>query len=243
MAFKIGSLVDTIAHGTLNEVLGLGRSTDGMSRPNKFEVTLFPPTGFAGNKGSTGNNKAPGIMGLLKGSGNVRSVGLRCEGIELPGRTLDTSPQTNLYGPERDMVTGYTYADVTATFQCSSDMRERQYFETWQEMAFNDETWSINYYDNYVGRVHIHTLDEQNNKKFGIELVDCFPKTIGAQALSYGTNNSYQTLSVTFNFRYWKNLEDEVTKTQSLSSRIAERAVNAVTRKITSQIPSVLRRL
>ena len=243
MAFKIGSLVDTIAHGTLNEVLGLGRSTDGMSRPNKFEVTLFPPTGFAGNKGSTGNNKAPGIMGLLKGSGNVRSVGLRCEGIELPGRTLDTSPQTNLYGPERDMVTGYTYADVTATFQCSSDMRERQYFETWQEMAFNDETWSIQYYDNYRGKVYIHTLDEQNNKKFGIELVEAFPKAIGQQALAYGQGNNYQTLSVTFSYRYWKNLTDEANLPKPLLDRIAERAVNTVTRRITSQIPSVLRRL
>jgi len=243
MAFKIGSLIDTVAYGTLNEILGMGRSKDGMSRPNKFEVTLFPPSGFEGNKGSTGNNKAPGIMGLLRGADKVRSVGLRCEGIELPGRTLDTSPQQNLYGPERDLVTGYTYADVTATFQCSSDMRERQYFETWQEMAFNDENWSIQYYDNYRGKVYIHTLDEQNNKRFGIELVDCFPKTIGAQPLSYTTPNSYQTLTVTFNYRYWKNLEDETTKTQSLSSRIAERAVNTVTRKLTSQIPSVLRRL
>ncbi len=243
MAFKFGSLIDTIAYGALDEFLGMGHSDDGMSRPNKYEVTLFPPSGFRGNKSGTGNNKAAGLMSLLKGNGNVRSVGLRCESIELPGRTLDTTPQGNLYGPERDMVTGYTYADVTASFQCSSDMRERQYFETWQEMAFNDETWSINYYDNYVGKVHIHTLDEQNNKKFGIELTGCFPKTIGAQSLGYTSNNTYQTLSVTFNFRYWRNLEDETTQTQSLSSRIAERAVNTVTRRITSQIPSVLRRL
>ena len=40
MAKGFGGLVDTLAYGTLNEFLGMGRSRDGISRPNRYEVTI-----------------------------------------------------------------------------------------------------------------------------------------------------------------------------------------------------------
>jgi hypothetical protein len=240
--FNLGGLVDAVAYGALNEVLGMGRSDNGVSRPNKYEVTLYPPTGNAGTK-STGSNIFSKIMGEILGDGTVRATGLKCESISLPGRTLDTTPDTNIYGPERNVVTGYSYGDVTGVFQCSSDMREKKYFETWQRLAYNPQTWAIGYYNDYVGSIDIHTLDEQNNKKYGVQLVECFPKSIAEQALSYTTPNSYQTIGCTFTYRYWKNLTDEANLPKSLLERIAESAVNTVTRRITSQIPSVLRRL
>jgi len=85
-------------------------------------------------------------------------------------------------------------------------------------------------------------MDEQNNKRYGIKLVECFPKSIGAQQLSYA-GAGYMTVAITFSYRYWKNLTDEANLPKPLLDRIAERAVNTVTRRITSQIPSVLRRL
>ena len=243
MAKGFGGLVETLAYGTLNEFLGMGRSSDGISRPNKYEVTLFPPTGSKGVGAGRSNNIFTSIMGELLGDGTVRATGLKCESIAFPARNLDTTPDTNIYGPERNVVTGYTYGDVTGVFQCSSDMREKKYFETWQRLAYNPQTWAIGYYNDYVGSIDIHTLDEQNNKKYGVQLVECFPKSIAEQALSYTTPNSYQTVSVTFSFRYWKNLTDEAKLERPLLDRIAESAVNTVTRRITSQIPSVLRRL
>tara|TARA_R110001592_G_scaffold305889_2_gene578685 strand:- start:965 stop:1333 length:369 start_codon:yes stop_codon:yes gene_type:complete len=122
-------------------------------------------------------------------------------------------------------------------------MKEKKYIETWQRLAFNTQNWSMGYYNDYVGSVQIHSLDEQDNKVYGVELVEAFPKAIGQQALAYGQGNNYQTLSVTFSYRYWKNLTDEANLPKPLLDRIAERAVNTVTRRITSQIPSVLRRL
>ena len=56
MAKGFGGLIDTLAYGTLNEFLGMGRSKDGISRPNKYEVTLFPPTGNRGSGGSQNSN-------------------------------------------------------------------------------------------------------------------------------------------------------------------------------------------
>jgi len=243
MAKGFGGLVDTLAYGTLNEFLGMGRSKDGISRPNKYEVTLFPPTGNRGSGGSQNSNIFSSIMGELLGNGTVRATGLKCESISMPGRNIDTTDDTNIYGPNRKVATGYSFADINATFQCSSDMKEKKYLEVWQKLAFNTQTWAMGYYDDYVGTVHIHTLDEQNEKRYGVELVEVYPKTIEAQSLGYGTLNSYQTISCTFTYRYWKNLTDEANLPKPLIDRIAESAVNTVTRKLTSQIPSVLRRL
>jgi hypothetical protein len=242
MPTGFGGLIDALAYGTLNEILGMGRSSDGISRPNRYEVTLLPPTGSRGSPG-IGNNIFTKIMGEMLGDGTVRATGLKCESISMPGRNIETTPDTNIYGPERNIATGFTFADVTATFQCSSDMKEKKYLETWQRLAYNPQTWAMGYYNDYVGTIQIHTLDEQNNKRYGVELVEAYPKTIEAQALSYTTPDSYQTIGCTFTYRYWKNLTDEANLPKSLLERIAESAVNTVTRKITSQIPSVLRRL
>ena len=239
--FNFGGLVDAVAYGALDEILGMGRSNDGIAKPNRYEVTLFPPSGQQGSRGQSSNIFSK-IMGEILGDGTVRATGLKCEGIELPGRTIDTTPDTNIYGPERNIATGYTFADITGTFQLSSDLKEKKYFETWQRLCYNPQTFAMGYYDDYIGSVDIHTMDEQNKKRYGVKLVECFPKSIGAQQLSYA-GTGYLTCAVTFSYRYWKNLTDEADLPKPLLDRIAERAVNTVTRRITSQIPSVLRRL
>ena len=243
MAKGFGGLVDAIAYGTLNEILGLGRSDDGISIPNRYEVTLFPPTGSRGTGASNNTNVFTSIMGELLGNGTVRATGLKCESIDMPGRNINTMEDTNIYGPERQIATGFSFADINATFQCSSDMKEKKYLEVWQKLAYNIQTWAIQYYDDYTGKVQIHTLDEQNNRRYGVELVEAYPKNISSQSLSYTTTDTYQTISCTFGYRYWKNLTDEADLPKPLLDRIAESAVNTVTRRVTSQIPSVLRRL
>ena len=149
----------------------------------------------------------------------------------------------NIYGPEREIATGYSFADINAVFQCSSDMREKKYWETWQRLTFNPTTFDLGYYADYIGTVDIHTLDEQNKRRYGVRLIEAWPKSIGAQQLSYGTNDSYQTIDVTIAYRYWINLTDEPTTPKSLGTRIAERAINTVERRISSQIPSVISKL
>ena len=240
--FNTNGLTDALAYGTLNEILGLGNGTDGMSRKNRYEVTLYPPTGARGSRGNT-TNVFSKIMGDLLGDGTVRATGLRCENISMPGRNMDSTPDTNIYGPEREIVTGYSFGDINATFQCSSDMREKKYWETWQRLTFNPKTFDIGYYNDYVGTIDIHTLDEQENRRYGCRLVEAWPKTIAAQSLGYADNNTYQTIDVTIAYRYWVNLTDEPSSPKSLGTRIVERVANTVERRINANIPSVLRRL
>ena len=77
MATGFGGLVDAVAFGALNEVLGEIRGKDGISRPHRYEVTLYPPTGSAGSTG-LGSNVFSKIMGEALGDGTVRATGLKC---------------------------------------------------------------------------------------------------------------------------------------------------------------------
>ena len=132
---------------------------------------------------------------------------------------------------------GYSYAPINATFQCASDMREKTYFETWQRLAYNPQTWSMGYYHDYVGTVQIYQLDENNKRRYGVELVEAFPKTIAEQALSYDATNQINKVSITFSYRYWKNLTDEADLPKPLQDRIANILVNTVERRLLSNLP------
>ena len=225
----------------LNEILGEYRTNEGFSRPSRYEILLLPPTGVRGSASNGGDvtNIFSKVMGEALGNGTVRSTSLRCEAISFPGRNLDTTPDTNIYGPTREIVDGYSYAPINATFQCASDMREKLYFETWQRLAYNVQTWAMNYYEDYVGSIQIFQLDEQNNKTYGVELIEAFPKTIAEQALSYTATTEIHKIGVTFSYRYWKNLNDEADLPKPISNRVA----NTAERILNRNIPRVFNRL
>ena len=243
MAFNLGKRLEGTAYGVLNEVLAGFHSKDGYARANRYEVMLNAPTGEKGTGKADLQNIFSKVMQAAKGDGTVRKTGLRCESISFPGRNLDTTPDTNIYGPTREIVSGFSFAEITGTFVCSSDMREKLFFETWQRLAFDPQSWALGYYDDYVGSIDIHQLDENDNKRYGVQLIEAFPKTIAEQSLGYGSNDTLHKISVTFSYRYWKNLTDEADLPKSLQSRITEVLIDSVERNVRAQIPKVLSRL
>ena len=164
-------------------------SHHGYATPNRFEVLITPPKAFDTAE-------------------TARRISLRCETINLPGRNLNSSPDTLVYGPTREIVDGITYAeDITMTFHASSGMDERVFFEEWQEVAFDKKTWNMRYYEEYVSTVEIYLLDRQDKKRYGIKLIEAFPKTIGPTQLSQAANNEIIKTTVSFSFRYWETLD------------------------------------
>ena len=234
MAF--GNAVTGAAFGVLNELLGLMRSSDGIAKPARYETIFFPPSGGSQNPFASQINQ-------MRGNGTARNVSLKCENISMPGRNIDTAPDTNIYGPTREIAQGFSFADIDATFQLSSDLKEKNFFDTWQRLSFNPDTWSMGYYDDYTGALEIHQLDQQDRRRYGVQLIECFPKNIAEQSLSSGQASDVQKISVTFSYRYWKNLTDEADLPIPLRDRIEEVVVNSAERQIRAAIPRVLSRL
>ena len=235
--FNLGSFLEAAAYAGLDEIFATFRSDDGFARPSRYEVFFFPPV----SRSQT--NIFAQLMGENVANQTARKTALRCQSFEFPGRNLDTMEDTNIFGPVRNVVSGYSYGDVTAVFQCSSDMKEKRFFETWQRLAYNPQTWAMQYYNDYVGSIKLFQLDETDRQRYGVELVECFPKTIAAQSVDYSTVNAIQTVSVTFSYRYWKDLVDEADIPRPLTERVADAVLNTVESKITSAIPKVLRKL
>ena len=122
-------------------------------------------------------------------------------------------------------------------------MKEKKLFESWQRLAYNPQTWSMGYYDNYTGAIQINQLDEQNRIRYGVQCVECFPKDITQQALSYAAATSIHKISVTFVYRYWKATDDEADLPKPLQERIADTLLNTVERQISASLPKVISKL
>ena len=132
---------------------------------------------------------------------------------------------------------------MSARFQCSSDLREKEFFENWQKASFNANTWAMQFYHDYIGEIQIYLLDEKDNRRYGVKIWECFPKNIAAQTLDYSTINEQMKIDVTFSYRYWTNLGTEATLPQALGDRIVQRLTDTVTRRITAQIPAIFSKL
>jgi hypothetical protein len=162
------------------------RGKDSYAVPNRFEVIITSPSTIY----------------------SPREVSLRCESVVLPGRNLNTLTDGMPYGPTREVVDGVTYAeDITMTFVASAGLNERVFFEEWQEKAFNEKSWNVGFYDDYVKTIDIFLLNRKDERRYGLQLVEAFPKTIAGTDLSQASSNQIIKTSVTFSFRYWKNLD------------------------------------
>ena len=239
--FNLGSALEGAAYGVLNELLAGFRDDDGYATQSRYEVVLHAPTGRRGNQNLL--NIFSQVMQEDTKQGVARRTGLRCSQISIPSRTMQTVEDVNIYGPVRQIAQGVTYADLSATFQCSSDLRERKFFETWQRLAYNPQTWAMQYYDSYTGSLDIYQLDNNDRRRYGVRLVECYPKVIGEQTLDYGAPSTLQTVQVTFSYRYYKSLADEANLPKPLGDRVRDVIGDTVERQILSKIPKVLSKL
>lgn len=90
-------------------------------------------------------------------NGDARELNLLCKAASLPGRQiLSSEKQMGLQTTKQAY--GYAVDDVTLTFHCLNDMSVRNYFETWQNLAVNQETLEVGYYNDYTHPVIIQHI-------------------------------------------------------------------------------------
>jgi len=240
----LGQFIESSAALTIQEILAPFRDGEGIAKPSQYEVLFFPPTGYSGSGGKgKSDNFMVDILQDSLGRGEQREVSMQCHKIEFPGRNLDSTPDTNIYGPSREIVSGFSFAEITASFYQSNNYKEKQFFETWQRLCYDPNTFAMGYYDEYVGKIQIYSLDNDGLRRYGVELIECFPKTIAAQQLDALPSTVAQTCDVSFSYRYWKNLTDERDLPQRINDSIRTVLANQVERELIRNIPKVLRKL
>ena len=234
---EIPKFLEGGAFGVINDILAGFHDDNGYAQPNRYEVLILPPAKLGGGNQTN-------IFSGLERQSDTRSISLRAQSVNLPGRNLATSNDTNIYGPQREVVEGVTYAeDIAIDFQSSSQLSERVFFENWQRQAFNEKTWNVGYYNDYVGEIQIFLLDKQDKRRYGLKLWEVFPKTIGGNQLSYGDNDTLMLTNVSFSFRYWTSLDQNQNPDINIFDRITETVISTAERNISRNIPRVLNRL
>ena len=197
---------------------------EGFARPNRFMVDFILPRGIDEGVDDDGNNFTfqeeikRTTQGELKSELELQR-GLRafCFGAELPSRNVDTAP-LKIYGPKREIVYGHSYSqEITLSFYADKFLRQRSFFEQWQNTAMDLGTNNVHFYDEYTGAIRIYALGAFSGDAFrdriayGVHMYECYPKTITAVPLNYGTQNEIMQISISFYYRNWSNLSiDEV---------------------------------
>jgi hypothetical protein len=211
-------------------------SAEGYSRPSRFAVRIFPPSNLhqlIANQNETTN--ADGVTydnEMYNGTGQVaglvdggvmnslnqtigRQLNIHCDSVTMPG--VDLTTQEIQYGsePTRNMVTGHQFAgNIVATFYADKYLRERQFFEQWQKLAVNTISHKANYYNNYIGKMHIYQLgadseQDRDMPTYAIEAVDVYPEKIGTLDYSYSSTNAANKITIEFSYKQWFNMGQE----------------------------------
>ena len=216
----LANFIESTAYGVINDFLSEFHSDNGYALPSRYEVIITSPA-----------------------EGDARKVSMRCESVDLPGRSLNTSLDSNMYGIAPEIVDGITFGGtLSMTFQASSDLEERVFFESWQEMAWDKGTWNVKYYKDYIKEIEIYVLDVTNTRRYGIKLFECFPKEIGPSSFDAGPASDIVKIPITMQYRYWETL-DITNQPPNLMEKVLDTVITGAERTINANIPKVLSRL
>jgi len=166
-------------------------SRGGLPQSNRFQLNINPPRNLS-----------------TQGSSILRSIMIRTVSVDLPGNTLDTIPDNNIYGPNRNIVQGINYADgVDVKFLMDENFEIHQYFQSWQRLMYDEKTWNLRYYNDYAsGTMDIFILNREHRPTAAFKLWEVYPATIGAISLDMSSNEPINSFTVTFNFRFWSDI-------------------------------------
>ncbi len=218
---------ESLGYSVINEFLSLFLNKDGFSKSARYEVVIGLP------KSATKTESLTTEM--------ARKVSYHAETIAFPGRNLEIKEDLSTYGPTREIVSGSSYEDLSATFYVASDHREKKFFSEWQNSAHSNEDFNARYYYDYVSSVDIYQLDEEDRRRLGIRLMEAFPKTIGSIDMSYASGNQINKMSVSFSYRYWEIIPGDLAN--NFLNRLLNIVINQTERKLISKLPKVLTRL
>ena len=138
---------------------------------------------------------------------------IRTVSVDLPGNVLETIPDNNIYGPNRNIVQGISYADaIDAKFLMDENFEVHQYFQSWQRLMYDDKTWNMRYYNDYVGTMDIFILNRDHRPTAAFRLWEVYPSTIGSISLDMGNRTPINEFTVSFSFRFWSDIGKYGTK-------------------------------
>lgn len=121
---------------TIDQFKSLVGAKGGIARPNLFRI------------------KFPSLPGAT-----AEEVNILCKDVVLPGRQIMTNERR--IGIQQEKIPyGYAVGDVSVTFHVMNNYGIKEYFETWQNLAVNQQTREIGYQSDYAKDVEIEQFQK-----------------------------------------------------------------------------------
>jgi hypothetical protein len=162
---------------------------------SNFMIQIFPPN-------------------ILIGTYNSSDLQYRINTAEMPGRSVNTINYLD-YGAPYNIGGKANYVDFKCSIICSEDMRERDFFLTWQDLIAgphrdeNNTTPSINfnigYYNDYISKQGVEIVQYSNDGQEvkRVKLIDVFPTDVGTISTSWD-QSQIMILPITMSYRYFQ---------------------------------------
>lgn len=158
---------------------------------------------------SIGNNfNIPTLGYLLRNHGGMlQCLSLYCNMVAIPQRDI-TNVAWREYGEERQLGIVHNHSGgLTVSYYCSEDLRERLFFEQWQDLIFNPKTKNREFYDNYIGSMEITKYDAAWKEKTAkYRFKEVYPTNIAAQTMVY-EGTAVVRLDINFKYRNYERIE------------------------------------
>ena len=158
----------------------------GIAKNNAFTVDLRLPAG-------------------LNDTGIARSMRLRADTTDLPGKVIQTADYRTDYGPQRKIGYMVGYLDINITFILSENFKEKALLEVWQNavVAGDGTKFDVGYYKDYATDVKIsmYGVADKDNPVFSMTLFEAYPVTVNPIGLSWDQDEAAK-VTAQFAYRY-----------------------------------------
>lgn len=123
-----------------------------------------------------------------------------CIQANLPGISLTLS-ENEMSGSAKKVALSEGNDDIDLVFYVGADMAEKNYFDRWMQDIVSPMSHIAGYYDDYVEKVVIETLDINDNPTYVVELYEAHPVAITPIALDASEQDAVMKLQVTLTFK------------------------------------------
>jgi hypothetical protein len=172
-----------------------------LARPNRFDVNIPIP------------------IGLLPYRKIGRTLKMRCENAELPGRSISTTTM-KIYGVEEKFPYQTTYSDISLTFIVGDDMAEKKFFDAWLNWINPTINYNLKYKADYAIPLTVNQYDVKNELSYSVTMLDTFPIAVNQMDLDWSSDGHHK-LTVTFAYTSWRNNSLEALGMELLETTIA----------------------
>ena len=176
-----------------NKIRSILNAQGGIAYNDKYLVTLGPPAGF----------------GLPGGGIMRRQLSFLCDTATLPTKSLATF-EKSIYGPVKAMPYRMTFTEASMSFIMTDTMREKDYFDAWQNKIIDQKTGNVGFFDDYVCDIKIqkfgrNVTTDSDTPTYEVTLIDAWPSIVSEVQLSHSGGTEAMKLPVTFQFKKWES--------------------------------------